>query len=169
MLDEGYPIGIGEIVVIIIESHSWLEVIYLFLAIYITIPTKLMDASWCSAGITLVLAKASKWPNDLIAKTFAPFELTLVFLIFSLLPLCYAFFGLMLGFAAEKILQKDNLFDSVQMLFEAALVCAFSFAYCQISLAFKKVGELQSEINQLRYERGLAEAHLSRALEAAEK
>lgn len=169
MIDEEYSNGLGSIIAFIIESHSWLEVIYLYIAIYITIPTKLMDTSWFSQGVDFVSAKASKWSVDLTAKIIAPFMLGLCFLMYSMLPLLYSFFGLLIGFAAEEILQKNNLFDQKQMLFETALVCAFSFAYCQISLAFKKIGELQSEINQIRYERGLAEAHFSRALEAAEK
>jgi hypothetical protein len=152
---------ISEIIFLIIESHSWVELIYLLIVIYISIPTKLANELLGGSGI--VEAKLSKWPNDLTLKLFGPLLIILYFLLYAFMPLWYSFWGIALVVLASVVFPSiEDVFDIKQMFIEAAVLGAFSFAYCQIEMALKKIDELKSEINQIQYEKGLEEARLSR-------
>jgi hypothetical protein len=160
---------ISNILVLIIESHSWLELIYLLIVIYISMPTKLVNGL-LGGGSNIVEAKLSKWPNDLALKLFGPLLIILYFLLYAFMPLWYSFLGIVFVALASAVFPFiEDVFDIKQMFIETAVLGAFSFAYCQIEMALKKIEELKSEINQIQIEKDLEEARLSRIRESTEK
>jgi hypothetical protein len=111
MLNEESSAGIGELLLLLIESHSWLEIFYLALAIYVIIPTKLIKADWVVPGADYVTAKASKWPENFIQKLLAPFLLILIFLTNAMIISLYSIFGLTIGIIVEYITQVNDIFN----------------------------------------------------------
>ncbi len=138
--------GLGGILVLIIDNHSWLELIYLYLAIHVAIPNKQVESKRHVIDEDLMLAMLSKWPNDLLVKLLAPIILILYVLILSIKPLLYSSFGMIpFIFIADVLIENSKLFDPLQMVLEATLICTACWALCQMSLMFKRIELLRSD------------------------
>lgn len=145
-MDQENGTGLGGILVLIMDNHSWLELIYLYLAIHVAIPNKPVESKRHVIDEDLMSAMLSKWPNDLLVKLLAPIILILYILILSIKPLLYSSFGMIpFIFIADVLIENGKLFDPLQMVLEAALICTACWALCQISLTFKKIDLLRSD------------------------
>jgi hypothetical protein len=127
--------GIGSLIVEFFTNHGWLELIYLYLIVYISMHVRKLNALFTDMLGDSIHKKPSRWNENILEKLISPLTPIMLFALYSMASILYSgFFSIPFYFLSEMI---GFSFSFTSILLGAGLGL-FTYLVGQIQLASGK-------------------------------